>query len=1184
MPNLFLQYLQNHQPDEYDFTMSIIMLDRLLSQASSGYFCRCADLAEDLFAEKERIVFAGYSLLCSMKLDDPIRMPQYIRLYLYEPLKAMGLVELFRIDGKICYRIAKDASVDLSRSIRSVREWLHEHFPTVYKKPEPLRRPLSAFEKLQRRIEREFDKKPFIGDIRIDDKEYSLLIEHFKNIYHRMLIGGHDRLDKPVVATALVQVGIRYYDGAYWPHVAHALGVPAIQPPQQSELGRGFIKTLRKHGKAMLEESKYVSNILLHGIVSNHYMSRFFDFLLSYYDLDLERDISRASIPDLSSSILNANGSKRTYMLVQQTTDALKAYPRGIRIRLGRYLRLIDKAFWNPGYCPGGISRMNRLFWEWVRCCDFFRPENQSGMERRRATGRRAFSSPYYSVSLQNGTFKLNLPAQKISFDEPVDLGVSWRIRCGDLSTSYPCEAYQVVTSYKTEEQAIPWPQTLLFREVNFDLFCGNHRLRTFKIPSDDCRFFDEDARLVVSRFLPSGRLYAITPQGYDMSSSGYMESSTYGDLMLSTFDLEKDDVIFLSGGRIASTGGRIDEGLMSRGKVPGVSVVEGNETLPIYSSAPAVILKLQESQVAGTRVCLDDKVFRLEDLQPIRFPLEDRSSGTGFYMSLQRVLDGCRIHSLNVDVPKDSRRRMWRFACLDGFGFVFETDEGDSLPYLFQLGGTVRFYGVTASITAEDENVAEIQGECRFNFPVMDARDGLFFTCFGLRLRLDVPAVFWRFDNDPAWHVEPPHQIWHRDLPDVIAFSGTSEPISLCMAEGSEDFEGIQEVAAVRNAQSGVMVCDMIRFHTWITRENLLETINLRIGRREEPFLQIITRSACLSGVLEGDYQNGLMRAKFDIIGYSEYFVDLHYGGKELVRKAPLKNGVLEVSMPLFSGLYEAEVFECEEDDSGFGEPEYYSIYRCKTQLVNPYRLEGNILKPTGIRSQDIAAQSFSLDENYEIELNQRLERNVYGATLNLKADGLKTCLSEQVTVEFPDIENLSVCRISYCEDGDDSRLYFLLDQRTRRIVREEDRSLHRAVRYRRYRLLDECDLFDVHIVTRTQAPLVKSASVTPDYSSGERSSSASTSPEPVNRNAHEGHKASFESLSSSETDPTLADAGVKMLTVNRVKPVGIRTVGDLVRRITSSGVDSLKRIQGLDKRGIHELLGVYNEYACKG
>ena len=56
----------------------------------------------------------------------------------------------------------------------------------------------------------------------------------------------------------------------------------------------------------------------------------------------------------------------RTYLIQQHVSDALKVNPRGAKIRIRRYLRLIDKYFWNDFTYAKSNNRIVNLLYKWM--------------------------------------------------------------------------------------------------------------------------------------------------------------------------------------------------------------------------------------------------------------------------------------------------------------------------------------------------------------------------------------------------------------------------------------------------------------------------------------------------------------------------------------------------------------------------------------------------------------------------------------------------------------------------------------------------------------------------------------------------------------------------------------------------------------------------------------------------
>ncbi len=229
----------------------------------------------------------------------------------------------------------------------------------------PVKRSLTPFERLNKRILKEFEKKTFIGDINIKENEYEILIDYFRTKCKALFNSYANTINDPVFATALVQIGIKYYDGRLWPHIAKVLGIKKINLNHRYFIGESFIKTLSSSNKVMLDKSQIVNNILMYGFVSDYYANDMFDFLFKYYNIDLERDLERNNrdmMNGLIEIIQRNDNTGRTYLLVKQTADAIGVNIRGGKIRIRRFLRLIDRCFWE-GITPANpISRLSILF------------------------------------------------------------------------------------------------------------------------------------------------------------------------------------------------------------------------------------------------------------------------------------------------------------------------------------------------------------------------------------------------------------------------------------------------------------------------------------------------------------------------------------------------------------------------------------------------------------------------------------------------------------------------------------------------------------------------------------------------------------------------------------------------------------------------------------------------------
>ena len=274
--------------------------------------------------------------------------------------------------------------------------------------------------KLINKIHREFPRKIFLGDIKINNYEFDILIEYFKIKYNYMRTSNTHVIVDPVFCIALIQIGIRYYDGAFWPHVKKVLDNTYFNNNHHEWIKNSFLETLIHYDKIQADEKKRVETILMHGFVTDIFAEKFFDFLYAFYTMDIDRDISRLNrdlMNELICIIEKNDNSGRTYFLVEHTVDAVKKNKRSAKNRIRHYLKLIDKAFWGEALPTSSNNRLMKKFLDWKdTAVEFTKERLQYGGIGKRC--KKSYSSPYLKYKGTNDTFVLVLPPQIIRFEE----------------------------------------------------------------------------------------------------------------------------------------------------------------------------------------------------------------------------------------------------------------------------------------------------------------------------------------------------------------------------------------------------------------------------------------------------------------------------------------------------------------------------------------------------------------------------------------------------------------------------------------------------------------------------------------------------------------------------------------------------------------------------------------------
>ncbi|MDF2800398.1 MAG: hypothetical protein K0S61_301 [Anaerocolumna sp.] len=934
--------------------------------------------------------------------------------------------------------------------------------PEIVLEPKKLsKKIITPFERLKKRILKEFQKKKFIGDIITNDSEYEILIEYFKVKCRALITSDVHITNDPVFATALVQIGIKYYDGNLWGHVAEVLDVERINGVYQGRIGEAFVKTLSSNNKLMIDKNERVNNILMHGFVSDHYANEMFDFLFKYYNIDLERDLTRNNSEMMNNLIevtQRNDNTGRTYLLVKQTANAIGANTRGGKIRIRRMLRLIDKCFWEQVIPVNPISRLSILFNNWQENSSEFKLQyNKYHNSSSNSRGKKSYSSPYIKCNFKSTSFKLVLPTQLIKFE--FDEDIRWSVNINGKKWTIDTSLYQAVTGYKTEEQEFNIDVNEIFNEFVIELNCNNNRIRLFKIKADCIRFFDKDGDyLNPDSSLPKGEVYAYTNANETPRSDALIESELISKLTRSYFEFEYGDIVRLPDSKPISIGKKLEEGLLRRRALSSAYALYNDTNIPVYSAAPTILLKIAAKKSNGTVIEINGSRYRLFDKETTVIELGDRSGETGYIINLGDY--GCKedgIYTVYVDVPNDRTNRVWQFALINDITYEFE-----DAPYLFKSKGTIKFNN--GLMIRPQQGIAERNTDDNsFNFIIQPEIDNLKFSYDVkdqiIELYFEIPALKWKLGSD-VWNVEKPTDIWHGDIPSFIYLKYPEDKIRLSMDELIDFDNSLEEqsVTYTKTKAKGNFECDITRFKSWFGKEKVARNIFIEISKSRVDFIRVITRSVVESHILKGDYNLEKLIGEISIIGKANYFVDIMLlDNKEvLAAKLPVKDGKFELECSLSSGMYRVVVFEDEEDDTGFGVASYVQIAEFQHNLINRYNLEGKNLAIKYIKKGENSIFQMQLSCQYiicNLKLMDKSDRYNYKGKLAIRTTSGKSPIYYDVNVRIIDLEKLQHISLTYFDGYDD--LEFLFDTYRRIIVKDEEKGLTRAFRYRRYESL---------------------------------------------------------------------------------------------------------------------------------
>lgn len=1031
------------------------------------------------------------------------------------------------------------------------------------------RKALTPKQKLWRRIKREFPKKKYIGDIPIDDEEFEMLVQELCNQHRRLMAQPEQFEPDEVFCVALVQFGIRFYDdGAYWPFVEQRVNPGYFKIPHRTQFGNAFLEFMKANGKLLNEEKKAMSNILLHGFVSDHKANELFDFLYSYYSIDLARDIemlNRDAMNALIENIKANDGRKRTYNLVEHTSDAVRLNERGSKTRLRRYLKMIDRAFWNPDeFSIRSGNRLVKRFAEWWS-------RDEEKIEKDRAGGafgprHRSGWKPYLFYGFENDQFYLMMPARLVrGEEEPV---ASWIVRYGDQERRFDPEMNPAVTGFITDELAIKLDLEEIFGDFELLFLCDGVKLNRWKIPVDRIRFFETDGDYVEPKMLRPGDVVSFSAPDYIPVSDALYNQEEWNGFLRCSYQFEDGDVIIFPDKKVLNIGKKPVEGLLRRGLQDGVFGLLEEKQVPVYAAAPSIFARVLPKSMNGTQLRVNGKVFRLfEDNEPqpgvLVFDLQERASEEGMHIALNQFgVHENGFYHVELDIPNDHADRTRDFLLIEGLEYSY-----DEAPYIFVETGLLCVPERTG-LKAYDPVIREgrEEGQLRFAFTIPEEDAFFRLSLDGVPVAFEIPKLSYRFQGEEVWRTKLQLSIWHKDLPEIVEVRYPADRLTILLdEEGNDDEDNDQHSQHYsRNQEKGYFVCDLHPFRSWYGRRVATRRLYVKFPGMKKParFLNIYTRDVFVSAVLTADLEDEVIHGEFDIIGKDPCFVDLWFEDELLLEKEPIVDGKISLQMEVLSGIYQVDVYDSDTDEDGFDEPDYDLLASKSMELINPSNLTGSHIEVThleikGVDSYLRLKRDYRL---YDLKPEKEMGKGYYSGHLVVQAKVSGEYRNDyDAYIHIPDANELTKAYLFVLDEYQDEQS-FIYDNDRYIMRKDEDTSVSGVSKYRRFLYLWEDEyVFRIGFVNKPDD--------LDEKISGERNSRE------LKRKQQEEETRIREELR--RNDPLsvpIAHLGLSVRTYNALSRGGIKTSTDLYNQAISQ--NGLFRVRNMGRREIEECI----------
>lgn len=931
----------------------------------------------------------------------------YFKVFYKHDLNCKIIKEIIKYSGKkdLEVYIARYNSVDEIDSIKDAQEALAEKL----KESRKLKvvsskhliahingKVLSAREKFYKYIEKEFDRKILIGDIRIDDDgEKHLKSYMMQNIQTVAYSSGHISHPK-VFAYGLVRVALKHYSTkTFWPYLRDEYGVN-VSGNHQRAINEKFKSIMVNAGKAYDTESpSSIQNICMHAFVCNKCADQFFDYMFDFWRVDLDRSIENIQDDngnDLFEIMVDEIGDRVQDVMIH-TAMALKYNPGGCKIRLRRLLRMIDNSYWHDASYSESKNRIIMLFEEWKKDpnSSYSKDLKKTASRRRGGRGEKLLSRPTI-VCNDKMEFKLVLPKQILRYCTE-DEHPQWFVNSNGEECSIEPTLMLGKASLYTMETSIPISKDRLFDEYEIILKSEERQYYRRIIAADEIRFFNSRYRgiEIIDDYISKdvARIVVHKDSNIQCLNGAFTDKNTSN----SEFDVYSlspsvGDILILPNDHALSVGKPLVEGIINSHIVGGAYVEFNDSEYCITTKPDKLFFKAPKNKLNGTALKInkhgEQQYFgRVVDNEYCEFRLDESLKDIyGYIIDLKNFLHDDGVYDVEINIPGVSIR-LFRLCLLQGFQFYYE-----GAPFIFKDFGKIVFPRGLKVVTNNDwmtdfdkvilefpldedsKDVNQYMQDRKLRIPYR-MEEG------NIDLVFDVPVFYWKYGVEEPWSVQRPQDTMSKLLPKNIYVSKDTGISSVRMFVGGTDEWNGTEIPLQYDKNNGVYYFRSVDISAYLSRAHAYKHVFVLVDGKRERFFKVACRSDVRYKELTGDFENGRIMGFFDIFGNSEYMVTVKFGDEIIEEDVPLRDGRFQIDCDVREGAYTINLYELEDDDSGFGAVSY-PLGSYKLNVVDIRNLSGRQLYITGIKDIRRRFSDLSLKRSYYITNLQPVSFNL--------------------------------------------------------------------------------------------------------------------------------------------------------------------------------------------------------------
>ncbi len=787
------------------------------------------------------------------------------------------------------------------------------------------------FSNLSKRIKEEFAHSRFelISQISISDEEYELLLQYVRNRIRSAHIQTIIPCDE-VLSVAMVQIAIRVYsEGNYWDFFSDEVGVE-ISQNKKYYFAQIFAKTIQKYKLFELDRENdtkysYVENIKAHAFVPNKYLCNYFDFLFSFYDRNLFRQITNDIDEDIDDLIgfvsdsLNKSGDvvsieksgnkpaksykllKATRALISQSTTTI------VCDTFFDHLVLMDDYYYD-GNLPQKSDRFSEAFQEWVEKKNS-EINTYDNTGRKRKTKESFFHRPHFLIDRANNHLYLKIPSQKFRMEGFVNQATVEISVDGHLITKH-LEVYKAYGVLVSEE--IKLPISDLFAE--YKIVISANATKEYVIPGNEYRIFDED-------FDESSKLKKGT--NYLLTKKEAVVTGNIKERFISTYcerwdeycydNISENSVIYINGKPLSLLGEFSDKPLFEYVSKEYLLYKNGRKIQTAFKH-PIVSFKINKSILSRTRLLVNQNVYNIKNdcnITIFNFPNDNDIIGISIDLNSFLPLED-NVYHISLDEPGKNLHTLTHYVLITELRC-----RTNKLRYMLCTTAEIKISG-NYILTPTNCHLNE------YDEYIVDLTDGSESGEFNLKFQnetyqLLVPLNVFKFGFEKQWQLVRPDFLWYSDLKnelylsipgatEVRVYLNKDDSTFICgemYKEGKFKVDISDYVSKIKESTSPIIYINLMY------RDNRWRSISLYKVQKKtwiDKFSLV-----CENEILAID-------AKFQ--SKSPLYVEFYdFDTKELVIGTEIDNGITPIPQINKEKLYILKQYEIERDEFGFGD-----------------------------------------------------------------------------------------------------------------------------------------------------------------------------------------------------------------------------------------------------------------------